>query len=108
MSDERNRPLIQPWGTGEVRLSDDGTIDEIVAKGVDFHLEQLSDTAWWMGLSLPDGRCLHVNLYSARSIRCNASDAGTGWKIDGREWGDFWGGPIEIPQVPEKPPESAQ
>lgn len=36
----------------EVRLNDDGTIDEIVtAKPMFFHLEQMDDGQYWIGLS---------------------------------------------------------
>jgi hypothetical protein len=38
-------------GAGEVRLAGDGTVDEVVAKPVDVHLEQMGHDCWWMGLS---------------------------------------------------------
>lgn len=42
----------------EIRRNPDGSIDEIVAKGADLHIEQLSDDGWYMGLELPDGSYL--------------------------------------------------
>ena len=85
-----------------MRMNDDGTIDEIVAVGVNFHLEQMDDDCWWMAISLPDGRCLHVNFFSDAHIAINASNQGDDWPEDSREWGVFSNGPKEIPTVPEK------
>jgi hypothetical protein len=39
----------------EIRKNADGTIDEIVAKGADLHIEQMSDDGWYMGMEMPDG-----------------------------------------------------
>jgi len=39
----------------EIRRNDDGSIDEIVAKGADLHIEQMSNDGWYMGLQMPDG-----------------------------------------------------
>lgn len=44
VSVNRHAPFV------EVRTNDDGTLDEIVAKGVTVHIEQMSDTEWWMGI----------------------------------------------------------
>lgn len=41
----------------EIRRNDDGTIDEVVAKGCDLHIEQMSADGWYMGLDMPDGTC---------------------------------------------------
>lgn len=38
----------RPWC--EVRTNDDGSLDEIVAEGVDIHLEQMNDGCWWLGI----------------------------------------------------------
>ncbi len=41
----------------EVRLNDDGTIDEIVThQPVSFHLEQMDDGQYWIGLDWKVGR----------------------------------------------------
>jgi hypothetical protein len=53
----------------EIRSNDDGTLDEVVARGCDFHLEQMDDTCWWMGITMPDGETVHVNLFTARKAR---------------------------------------
>ncbi len=55
----------------EVRLNDDGTIDEIVtAQPVKFHLEQMDDGIYWIGLNWRDeegnDRMQHVTLSTAR------------------------------------------
>lgn len=35
---------------GEVRLNPDQTIDEIVINNCDFHLEQMDNGSWWIGI----------------------------------------------------------
>ena len=56
-------------GVIEIRRNPDGSLDEIVAPG--FHLEQMSDTHWWMEI----GEGLHVHLYAKRgTIRANVED----------------------------------
>lgn len=71
--------MITPF---EVRLNGDKTIDEIIAESVDFHLEQMDNGHWWIGLtpkSNPDNRLL-INLGTRRNanIRCVAeSEDGT-------------------------------
>jgi hypothetical protein len=67
--------LIKQWHKMEVRLNDDKTIDEIVAEDVKwFHLEQMDDGAWWMGISRANGERLMVNLFTKcnAAITCNA------------------------------------
>jgi hypothetical protein len=39
----------------EIRPNDDGSIDEIVATGCNLHIEQMSDDAWYMGITARDG-----------------------------------------------------
>lgn len=34
----------------EVRTDQDGILDEIVASGVDLHIERLSGNQWWVGI----------------------------------------------------------
>ena len=48
---------------GEVRLNDDGTIDEIVLKNAHVHLEQMSNGHWWMGLTV-NGIVMHVQIFN--------------------------------------------
>lgn len=56
----------------EVRLNDDGTIDEIVThQPVSFHLEQMDDGLYWIGLNWRDeqgeDRMQHITLSTVRS-----------------------------------------
>lgn len=39
----------------EIRRNDDGSIDEIIAKGANVHIEQMSADGWYMGIDMPDG-----------------------------------------------------
>lgn len=70
----------------EVRLHEDGTVDEIVIRDADgrclFHLEQMSDVNYWMAL-YPYSRKLnaavhiHINSKNGRShIEGTVNDAG--------------------------------
>lgn len=42
----------------EVRYQNDA-LDEVVAYGCDFHLEQMSDTHWWFSIAGADGSEWH-------------------------------------------------
>lgn len=59
----------------EVRRNDDGTLDEVVATGCDFHLEQMDRGHWWMVVR-KDGHEVHINLATARGaeIKAQAND----------------------------------
>jgi hypothetical protein len=73
--EDRPERLVRKWGTVEVRLNGDNTIDEIVADDVtNFHLEQMDDGLWWMGIMTRGGQRLLVNLHTRRNaaIACNA------------------------------------
>jgi len=49
----------------EIRLNEDGSLDEVVADDVAFfHLEQMSDGHWWLSVDLDDGSQIHVDIYS--------------------------------------------
>lgn len=39
----------------EIRRNPDGSIDEIVAKAANLHIEHMTDDGWFMGLDMPDG-----------------------------------------------------
>jgi len=58
------KPIIKGEGF-EIRLNDDGTLDEIVTYDTfgrcNFHLEQMSDDSYWMGLYPRDNCGLHAN-----------------------------------------------
>jgi hypothetical protein len=63
----------------KVRLNDDKTIDEIFADNVSFHLEQMDNGFWWIGLTPKDNpnNRLMIHLTSKRKIVCTAeSDEG--------------------------------
>lgn len=43
--------MTKKWKNhGEVRLNHDKSIDEIVIKNCDFHLEQMDNGSWWIGI----------------------------------------------------------
>ena len=47
------------------------TLDEVVMQVDDkclFHLEQMSDQGWWMGIGDPKDQYVHVNLTTRRAI----------------------------------------
>ena len=44
------RDEIERRAVIEVRNNDDGTLDEIVADGAFFHLEQMDAGLWWMAV----------------------------------------------------------
>ena len=49
----------------EARHNDDGTLDEVVSDDVKFfHLEQMDEGAWWIGLDHNDGSFTHIWLRS--------------------------------------------
>jgi hypothetical protein len=50
----------------EIRRDEDGSLDEIVAHDVAIHLEQMSDTHWWMSIEKA-GRLYHLNLTARRA-----------------------------------------
>lgn len=47
----------------------DGELDEVVADNVGFHLEQLDDGVWWIGLDHPDGTVDHITLSTKRGAK---------------------------------------
>ena len=59
--------IKRPWG--EVRCNDDGRVDEVVAKCRHFHLEQMNTNAWWIGVVLPNGETLHVDIMADKGLR---------------------------------------
>ena len=56
----------------EVRLNEDGTLDEIVANGAYVHLEQMDDGCWWMAVE-SGGHLIHVNLFTKRGAKILAN-----------------------------------
>jgi hypothetical protein len=52
----------------ETRLNDDKTLDEVVASGATFHLEQMDRDHWWMEVGV-GGKAISVWLKSKTTIR---------------------------------------
>ena len=51
-ADQRRASMKQPV---EIRPNDDGSIDEIVARGCNLHIEQMSNDGWYMEIETSDG-----------------------------------------------------
>lgn len=47
--------------TSEARYQN-GQLDEVVAKDILFHLEQMDDDNWWIGITHKDGTTDHIVL----------------------------------------------
>ena len=58
-------------GKATVR-SPEGQLDEVVAENVTFHLEQMNDGHWWIGLTHLDGSVDHINLTTKRNAKITA------------------------------------
>lgn len=56
----------------KVRRNEDGTLDEVVADGCYFHLEQMSDSAWWLVVD-SGGVAVSVNLFTKRGAKILAT-----------------------------------
>lgn len=70
----------------EIRLNDDGTLDEVVCTGGNFHLEQMDTNHWW--LCVGDGkREVHVWLHARGKITANYEDHGRAIKAGGAAMG---------------------
>ena len=68
-----------PFFCGEVRTNPDGSLDEIVARGVGIHIEQMDRDHWWMSIDGPDGRRLSVNfMRRGKAIHATVEDDGDG------------------------------
>ncbi len=50
----------------EIRLDGENQLDEIVGTKVNFHLEQMSDNAWWISITDTTGR-VNVRLFARRA-----------------------------------------
>lgn len=52
----------------EARYGGDKALDEVVADDIaNFHLEQMDDGRWWIGLTHTDGTETHISLFTKRS-----------------------------------------
>lgn len=61
-----------------IGVNADNSLDEIVASGVQVHVEQMSDTHWWIGIyRMGDFRAsLMLNLHSTKKIVAGWDDEG--------------------------------
>lgn len=51
--------------THEIRLNEDGSLDEVVAAAPrSVHLEQMADDAWWLCIETSDGHEIHIDLWA--------------------------------------------
>ena len=57
----------------ELRLNADGSLDEVVSDTCSFHLEQMSDTHWWMAVETKEG-IVHISFHSKSTIVANVDD----------------------------------
>lgn len=46
-------------------INDEVVLDEVVAKNVNFHIEQMDDSCFWFCLSFSDGSQAHFHVVSA-------------------------------------------
>ena len=49
------------YGQIEIRKNPDGSLDEIFAKNVTIHIEQMGLENWWMKIADKSGKEIHVN-----------------------------------------------
>lgn len=65
------------WNKGEVRLEENGEVDEVVVHGVDVHVEAMSEDHYWVGLSGKQGRRMVLNFFrKGRTIHLTVEDDG--------------------------------
>lgn len=81
---------VQRFGkTGEVRLNEDGSVDEIVASGP-IHIEQMSEGQWWM--SIGDGdtsiRVVFTSTTGAEIVAIAETIEGSSWVQAGFDYQD--------------------
>lgn len=73
-----NQPVVRRfWNKGEVRLNEDGTVDEVLAQGVGIHIEQMDDGYWWMSIDGKQRRRMVLHFVrEGRGIRLSVGDDG--------------------------------
>ena len=60
----------------EIRRNEDGTVDEIVvSRPTFFHIEQMDDNQWWIGVDEAEGRTAFV-LSARGKIKLTVNEAG--------------------------------
>lgn len=57
----------------EVRLDDDGSIDEVLVEFSNgyFHLERMDNGYFWAGITLPNKKRIHLDLTSRGKIKAS-------------------------------------
>ena len=60
-----------------------GCIDEIVIDNAAVHIEQMSDSCWWIGIDLPDGTYWAGNFHTRRApIQFTEQESNVAWDRD--------------------------
>lgn len=96
----KNAQGLNRLNVREVRLNDDGTLDEIVTDAVWIHIEQMSDENWWMMIDRKDGSSVTVNFWTPRTrIRAHYLVEGAGPSFG--EGGEFGSDRVTVPDHPE-------
>lgn len=66
-----------------LRNHDEETVDEIVVHNCTFHLEQMDDTSYWIGIDVGHKNRLAIWLtIQGRSLSCTVQDAAWEWDED--------------------------
>jgi hypothetical protein len=72
LDDLRSRGFaVVPISPIEVRNDQRGELDEVVARGCDFHLEQMGDGCWWMSVGRGNTE-YHIRLFTKRDTKIHA------------------------------------
>lgn len=75
------------WNNGEVRLNDDGSVDEVVVVNpVLVHVEQMDSDYWWMSIDGAQGRRM-VFHFTIRGKKIHLALADDGHHSSGIEIG---------------------
>jgi hypothetical protein len=62
--------------SGEIRGDDAGRPKDIVAKGVDVHIERLDESSWWIGIHGQAGQRLSIGMTAEAEIVVEAEEDG--------------------------------
>lgn len=76
-----------------VSLNADGSLDEVVLRGVDVHIEQMSDHNWFVGIYRPgtNGDRLRLGFHSKRRVHAFWEDEGINIEVlQEQETPDGW------------------
>lgn len=70
------------WNQRPRDVADGGAVDEIVAYGVTFHIEQMSNSCYWFSLTWPDGKSWDGNIVGKGINLQLQEDNGAPWSED--------------------------